>query len=180
VENEPPYTRLLVSLHVLALSAMAASRPHSPQELFELNRFQQGEIERQEMLRRRLGLSTRIPLRLGLAMRHDVESEEQLRRNYSIVRMMDRLSLGLCCTEPPVTRIEDIVARPGAAPVALSLSRTAPTALMVEPWPFDGPRLSFHIACRAVPARPLAGEEELRGIYTSAPAQQIEVTVHAA
>ena len=62
-----PYAGLLVSLHSLALSIHAASSSthkdekfdvRKMQELFAVNKFQHREVERQEGLRRELGLDT--------------------------------------------------------------------------------------------------------------------------
>ena len=86
------------------------------QEIFELNRFQQREIERQEALRRRLGLATDIPLRLGLAVSGGVASEEQLRRNHYVLQIADRISLALCCSEMPFDTIGGVTPRVGAGP----------------------------------------------------------------
>jgi hypothetical protein len=67
------YSGLLVSLHVMALSRLAQSHISAPQhrieharELFELNKFQQNQIEVQETLRPRLGLRADLPLQYGL------------------------------------------------------------------------------------------------------------------
>jgi hypothetical protein len=67
-----PYAGLLVSLHSLALSIFATSQSapgrHEPfdasqlSERFEVNKFQHREVERQELLRRQLGLRTDLPL----------------------------------------------------------------------------------------------------------------------
>src|SRR3954470_12372868 len=115
VANEPPYTQLLVSLHVLGLSGFAATRQHDRREQFELNKFQHRQIEKQVELRKRLGLAVDVPLKLGLAIRSDIAEEERLRRNHNLVQTMDRISLGLCCTELPFEKIEGIVPRPGSA-----------------------------------------------------------------
>src|SRR4030095_2546254 len=72
--EQNPYAGLLVSLHVLALSALAEKRDQSPHErfkdprdLFDLNKFQHKQIEHQQALRAALDLRTDVPLRLGLA-----------------------------------------------------------------------------------------------------------------
>src|SRR4051812_9931994 len=111
VENEAAYTQLLVSLHVLGLSGFAAARQHDRREQFELNKFQHRQIEKQVELRRKLGMPLDVPLRLGLAVKTDIADEERLRRNHNIVQTMDRISLGLCCTELPFEKIEGIVPR---------------------------------------------------------------------
>jgi hypothetical protein len=178
VANESPYTRLLVSLHVLGLSGYAASHVHTRTEQFELNKFQQREIERQVELRKELGLSTDIPLRLGLAMDNRTQSEAVLKFNHNILQAMDRISLALCCTEPPFPRIENIFPRPGSTPDTLHFRRSSATSLRVEPWPFDARTLNFKVPFRSVPARPFYSVEEFREAYAAAPMQHLAVSVH--
>ncbi len=150
--------RLLVSLHVLALSAIPASRSHTPAEMFELNRFQQFEIERQEQLRQQLGMRTDVPLRYGLANWGIDPVEDQIAFNVKLLQAMDRLSLVLCCRNdgnaPPLLfeRIDDLPPRPGSLPLIIRLSRTKDDALIVDPWPFDAPAMSFTLSGRKIPA----------------------------
>jgi hypothetical protein len=178
VACEPDYTQLLVSLHVLGLSAFAATNKHSRPDEFELNRFQHAQIERQEALRKRLGLSVDIPLRLGMAVATNIPREEQLRRNHLILQAMDRLSLALCCTEPPFARIEHIVPKIGAAPVSLVFTRVAATTIRVEPWPFDRTSITLPIACRAVPAMTYTPEAFYQA-WAQAPVGELQLTVQS-
>src|SRR5688500_16293327 len=67
--EKSPYAGLLVSLHVLALSALAQSRDQTPHErfkdardLFELNKFQHKQVEHQQKMRAALELRTDVPL----------------------------------------------------------------------------------------------------------------------
>ena len=178
-ETVSPYVGLLVSLHVLGLSGFAATRQHSRQEVFELNRFQHAEIERQEALRRKLGLATDRPTRLGLSLEPGDPAEQKLRRNHGIVQIHDRLSLALCCTQLPVAEIENVVAKPGESPITLDLSRPAPTTVVVHPWPFDQPILKLSVPYRAVPARRYANLEEFHAEYAKATAGELELELSA-
>ncbi len=172
-----PYTQLLISLHVLGLSAYASSKPRTHQELFELNRFQHRECERQEELRRKLGLSVTTPLYLGLAMKDHSPPELQLKRNHYIIQAMDRISLALCCDQVPAAQVENMVPRPGEAAITLSLTRADDTTLIVDPWPFDAPSLSVSVPYRAVAARAYANERELQAAYDAAAVEQLALTV---
>jgi hypothetical protein len=171
------YAQLLVSLHVLGLSAYAASRPHTPREVFELNKFQQYEIERQEVLRRRLGLRVDVPLRMGLAEGKVDAGEEQLKRNHYVIQMADRISLGLCCTEVVAPRIENMIPRLGERAVTLELARKTKWCMVVEPWPFDEPVLRFVVPYRSVPARAYRSEEDLAGVWGRSRVEQAEFTL---
>lgn len=171
------YTGLLVSLHSLGLSSIPASRDHTPREAFELNKFQHREIERQEQLRQRLGLRTDLPLKYGVA--EDPAQggvvEEQLTYNFRLLQLADRLSLVLCCSEPLFDRIEGVRPRPGTSDITLTLGRASDGALIVDPWPFDGPRLSLRVPYRPLPARALVDEAEYRRLYAAAPVEQLSL-----
>ncbi|HEV8377306.1 MAG TPA: DUF3891 family protein [Tepidisphaeraceae bacterium] len=177
VADEDLYTQLLVSLHVLGLSGFAAARQHDRREQFELNKFQHRQIERQVELRKQLGMALDVPLKLGLAVRSDIAAEENLRRNHNIVQTMDRISLGLCCTELVFEKIEGIVPRPEAAAVTLNFIRTDDFALQVEPWPFDQQRIELEMNYRAV-AGQYEDVEEFRKAYADAARMQMKMTVH--
>jgi hypothetical protein len=173
-EGHAAYTALLVSLHVLGLSGIAASHEHSRQEVFELNRFQHREIERQEALRRKLKLPTDRPTRMGLAVDDGGPGEERLKRNHGIVQVHDRLSLALCCSDLPFAEIENVVERMGKRPITLRLTRRG-ALVKVDPWLFDGECLVLSVAYRAVPARSYASEGEFREVYDAAPRGELEV-----
>ncbi len=179
VADEPAYTQLLVSLHVMGLSGFAATRQHDRREQFELNKFQHRQIEKQVELRRKLGMAVDVPLRLGLAMQTDLAEEERLRRNHNIVQTMDRISLGLCSTQLPFEKIEGIVPRPGAAAVTLNFSRSDDFALRVEPWPFDRERIEMEMAYRPVAAGNYENVQEFRAAYAGAEPMRVKMTVHA-
>ncbi|MGE5608375.1 MAG: DUF3891 family protein [Bacillota bacterium] len=177
--GESDYTQLLVSLHVLGLSGYAASRPHTRREIFELNKFQQYEIERQERLRGRLGLATDIPLRLGLAEESPAAAEQKLCYDLGIIQTADRVSLALCCTGLVFPQINGIARGPGEEGVTLNLRQAGERCLEIEPWPFDEPELSVSVPYRVVPSRRYEDEEEFRGIYAAAEGGRLEFTVRA-
>jgi len=179
VADEDPYAQLLVSLHVLGLSGFAAARQHDRREQFELNKFQHRQIEKQVELRKQLGMALDVPLKLGLAVRSDLSEEEKLRRNHNIVQTMDRISLGLCCTELVFEKIEAIVPRVGAAAVTLNFTRTDDFALRVQPWPFDQEIIEWEMAYRAVPAGQYDDVDKFRRTYAESSPMQLKMTVHA-
>ncbi len=172
------YAGLLVSLHVLNLSGFASTRELTRREQFELNQFQQGEFERQENYRKRLGLRVDLPLRFGLAEPGADVAEDRLTFNYRIVQATDQISLGLCCTEPPFKQIKNVHAAAGAPSIVLTLERMNPTALLVEPWPFDADVLSFDVPCRRIPAQIFATLDNFRQAWNAAAPEQLVLSVH--
>ena len=101
------YTGLLVSLHVMALSMIAQSHYASPRnrlvharQVFELNKFQQNQIEAQERFPRAIGNADRSLQHYGLAAPGTSEADDALLFNYNLLKAMDRLSLAVLCSEP--------------------------------------------------------------------------------
>jgi hypothetical protein len=180
--EKDPYSGLLVSLHVLALSAIAQTRDDTPHEryrdardLFELNKFQHRQAELQEGLRSELRMRTDLPLRLGLAKPGTDPAEDLLLFNYNLLKLSDRLSLDLCCSEDLFEDVEEVYPRPGAAPVTVKLGHGGEGRMTVDPWPFGAARLEFDVPCRRVPARRYDGEAEFQDVFNNAPADGLHV-----
>ena len=180
--EKDPYTGLLVSLHVMALSFIAETNDPTPHEryrdakdLFDLNKFQHRQAELQEQMRRRLGLRTDIPLNKGLAKPGFDAAEDLLLFNYNLLKTCDRLSLDLCCSEPLFETIEDVYPRPGGKPITLRLGHRGESEMSVAPWPFDVERLEDEVPCRRVPARPLETDESFRRVFEDAPRDTLRV-----
>src|SRR5207248_4922029 len=117
-------------------------------DLFEMNKFQHRQIEIQEDLHKRLGLSNDLPRQFGLAAPGASAAEDLLRSNYRLLTAMDRISLALCCGENLFPALGDVHARAGAAAMRLSLSMPDSATMVVTPWPFDQGRLRFEVPAR--------------------------------
>lgn len=182
--EKSPYAALLVSLHVLALSALAESRDQAAherhrdaRELFDLNKFQHKQVEHQQTLRRELELRTDIPLRLGLAPRGTGAREDLLLFSYHLLKTMDRISLDVCSGEDLFETIEEVYPRPGGDPVTIRIGHPAHFELTLDPWPFDEPLLRFDLPSRRLPAQKYADDEEFRRDYHAAGVQSVAVTM---
>src|SRR5436190_8640121 len=142
---QDPYAGLLVSLHSLSLSALATSQVFDNEQFdvsnarvrFEVNKFQHLQIELQEKLRKRLGMHTDTPLRLGLAENSTDPREQALEFDFRMLQAMDKLSLCICCTKPPFAKVEPVMDYPGGKAISLVVQRPEPHKLLVDPWPFD-------------------------------------------
>jgi hypothetical protein len=179
-----PYSGLLVSLHVLRLSALAQSRDQSPHEryrdardLFDLNKFQHKQVEQQVGLRRALGLRTDVPLTLGLAQPGTDEREDLLLAGYHLLKAMDAISLDACSGGDLFDTIDEVYPRPGNAPLALRFGHPRPFELTIDPWPFDADRLAFDISARRVPAQRYESDAEFRAAWSGASVGVCHVTV---
>jgi hypothetical protein len=181
-----PYTGLLVSLHVTALSNFAKSQgwiPHerarTPAEHFMLNKFQQGQFELQERMRKQLGLRTDLPLHNGLAEPGLDVAEDLLIFDYNLLKTMDRISLDLCCSEDLFPQIEDVYPRPGEPPVTIKVRHTGEGTMELSPWPFAAERLEFELPCKRVPAKAYGNEQAFREVYSAAPVETYRVALSA-
>ncbi len=181
------YAGLLVSLHVMNLSAIAYRNDAAPHErmerrhdLFLLNQFQQDQIELQETLRRRLGLRTDLPLRLGLAKGGADAQEDRLAFNYNWLKLMDRLSLEACCGKPLFPTIDGVFPRPGGEPVEFRLDHPRAGHLVLTPWPFDVESIELSIRGRRLPADPFKSESDFRLAYAAAAEEAFSISIRPA
>jgi len=176
---QDPYAGLLVSLHVLTLSVFATSETEfehekfdmdEPQTKFAVTKFQHREIERQEMLRSKLGLRTDRPVLHGMPKDGGQKPEDKLTFNIRMLQAMDVISLAACCTKPPSAQTQDVFAIPGGAPLRLNLSRVG-NDVTVDPWPFSRDAIELMIPVTRLPAKPFAKVEEFRAAYASGSAE---------
>ena len=171
-----PYAALLVSLHQLALSALAERpRQAGPRDVFELNKFQHRQIERQEALRKQLGMRTDIPLTLGLAKPRIDVAEDTLRHHFRLLTLCDRLSLELCCGQPLFERVEEVPPSPTVDAISIQMDLRNSTTLNLSPWPFDNEVLSSEIPFRRIPATPFSSEDAFRAAYGAAEPESLRL-----
>jgi hypothetical protein len=176
-----PYAGLLTSLHVLSLSVFASTQTSFSHEKFDLDdapeqfavaKFQHHEIERQQMLRTKLGLRTDRPVHHGPGREAGQRMEDQLTFNFRLLQAMDTLSLAVCCTRPPASETQDVYPAPGGAPLRLKLGRRGDD-LMISPWPFAERTMELKIPAMRVPNRAYAREREFQDVFAAAGAEII-------
>lgn len=170
-----PYAGLLVCLHGLSLSAMSVSAnppvrfdPQHLRQQFDLNKFQHRMIERLELLRNQLGLRIDRPLRLGLAEGWTDPEEEKLKHNFRLLQAMDVLSLWVCCTHLPSALSAHFSPAPGKPVVRMTIQRSSPTEIRLDPWIFRSERVEAQVPYRVVPSKTYADDQELRQTYAEA------------
>jgi hypothetical protein len=172
------YAGLLVSLHSLGLSVYVAglsSTLTDPRNLFEMNRFQHKMVELQESLRQRLGMKNDRPLKHGLSMDARDPREQKLLFDFRWLAALDRLSLAICCTQPPFDAME-ILPRIGEPTMSIKIVRDG-NELLLDPWPMNNSRIEIDVPHRRVAAKKYADVAEFRAAYAAAPIERFTATV---
>jgi hypothetical protein len=186
--EKDPYAGLLVSLHGLALSALATGQSpvsrgtwdlSEPRARFELNRFQHGMIELQEKLRSALGMHIDRPLKLGLAEESDDPLERQLVYDFRWLQAMDQVSLAICCTKPPFESISPVMPNLRDRAVTMKVHRPSAGLVTLSPWPFARDMISVDVPFRRLRAERFADESEFRAAYAAAPIERFTVALQA-
>lgn len=165
-----PWAALLVSVHVLTLSAYASAGASALPLRFACNRFQHRQIERQEALRTRLGMPLDRPLTSGLA---DLDAEDagtphpldlQLIEHYRLLQTLDLMSLAVCCTTAPVNESPPL----GRDETRITWRRFGDD-LRVRPWPFREETVTLEIPGVVVPRRHYASADDLADAMAASP-----------
>lgn len=176
----PPYSALLVSLHVMSLCAgglRSAPQALDNRQKFAAGRFLNDQAARQLRLREQLapshGLHTDLPLHMGLVMRDgpgaDDPAEQGLIYDFRLLQAMDLLSLCITRTPMPANRLGPLPASPGGRERSISVRRCDASHFELSPWPFKPPRLVFAVPCRAVSADPFDTPDAFRTTCAAAP-----------
>jgi hypothetical protein len=177
--NLGDYQGLLVSLHVLGLSAfgLAHLKDGSRADLFEINKFQHRQVEIQVDLLKRLHLRTDVPLHLGLAKPGTSPADDQLLFNFRLLTAMDRVSLSLCTGQLLFPKIEDVHPHPGQPPLPITLQMPDPATMTRDPWPFDHPEMLFEVPARRVPKDPFPSLEAFQSAYRATTPEPLRLTL---
>ena len=174
------YQGLLVSLHVLNLSAinvMTHAKEPSRTDLFEINKFQHRQVEIQEELRARLGLSNDVPRKFGLAQLGTSDADDLLSFNFRLLTAMDRVSLALCCGKHLFPTMDDVHPRPGEAPVRIAVGMPDDATMTLDPWPFDRAEMRYDVPGRRMRKRVYEGVEAFQRAYRAAEVEALVLTV---
>ena len=182
------YAGLLVSLHVLNLSALFLSnaigfRSAEPagklsrSDQFEMNKFQHRQVEIQETLRARLGFANDTPRQMGLADRGASPADDQLRYNFSVLALLDRVSLSLCCGRNLFPHIDEVHPAPGEEPISLNLFMRDDTTLVIAPWPFSADEIRLNVPAKRVKSEPWENVTAFQAACAGANVHHIELVL---
>jgi len=177
LEGASPRTSLLVSIHTLNLSYDASRVNEGPKRfdiselrrMFEVNKFQHGQIEIQELLRPELGLSIDQPRRLGLSMDLRDVAEQHLANDYRMIQACDLLSYSACVGDVVANPLGPLYAAgPGGEFVSVLVRKLTQTKLTLSPWPFDCGEIRFAVNARRYPAHATRSLPEFQYFYSQA------------
>lgn len=162
-----PYAGLLVSMHATGLYR----RWRGARLTDELRPIVEAFIAEQEALQARL--ARRI---LGRGQQRS-EFERDVRHNYELLQVWDRLSLFVCMTDldaPAGGRLSPVPLSPTGGTVEISVRTRGNQVVALDPYPFGDPRLDLSVPYRLIPDREYAGEEEVRTALGDAREDRIE------
>lgn len=171
LRDEPrsdPWATLLVSIHGMQLADDFGKVSAGPRRfessdmrrLFEVNKYQQTEIELQESLRPTLGLAIDHARRLGLSQDLADPRERELAIDYRWLALCDLISMSLLATDVVVQPMPGVTEKGGAtSPIA---ARRVGTKLVLAPWPFADSRITLRAEFRRYPAAPTRSAPELQ------------------
>jgi hypothetical protein len=173
-----PWTALLVSLHVLTLSAHAVSRksPADARSTFLYNQFQHQQVELQEQLRGRLGLPVYTPRILGIEVHPGSAGEVRLALDLKALQVFDLLSLAICCGEVPFNGFGPMPPVDGTEGKKINVRRTQSNVLEVDPWLFDAEPIEAEIRAKRLPLFPAGSSGEIQSALKSAPEEKLLLT----
>ncbi|MGF1633869.1 MAG: DUF3891 family protein [Phycisphaerae bacterium] len=180
-----PYAGLLVSLHVLHLSAFAARAGRATTfgvggrgGRFTLLKFQQRMFEMQGQLRPAAGLSADRPVKLGLAPDATDVREQQLIADLQRLQMLDVLSLAVCRDTPPAEKLS-VKLSASSPPVTFRLKRLADGQVALHPWPFAPLEVKDAVPCRNLPRRTWDDAAAMQAELRAAPEAPLAVRLRS-
>lgn len=159
-DADDPEALLLTSFVVLRLAADAGISPpgHPPLSAnaqnrlrFETNKFVHAQVELQEGLRRRLGLATDRPLRLGIAETMDDPAELALSLH---LRLMQCLwNMAECLARGRSGGTTPVFSAASGDFDAIGVRMLASDRCLIVPWCFAPDRFEFELPFREWPTR---------------------------
>lgn len=164
------YAGLLLSIMALQRAAAVPRVVRTMREVFETNKHQHREIERQEQLRAELGLRNDIAMRYGLP-EADVEvtgEEQAFIYDYRVLVLLSQIALELCAHTRPFGELAPCPTTPGASGITVRYRWIADGRLELTPWPFRKREIRLTIVGRILPARLYDHERELQQTLAAA------------
>jgi hypothetical protein len=142
-----------------------------------MNKFQHRQIEIQEDLRGRLGMSNDVPRTLGLARPGASKADDQLLFNFRLLTAMDRISLSLCCGKLLFESLDDVPPKPGEKPMKIKLDMPDAATMVIEPWLFDQPEMEFSVPARRVAKDRFESIEAFHSAYRNAQPEELTLVL---
>lgn len=178
--TDAPYARLLLSILVLQQSTTLASDRLGMRELFEVNKFQQREIERQNRLREVLHLEPDVALKLGLPIAADDPKDQQLVHEFRLLTLTLQLATELARHHRVFGKLAPVSSRPGEPPQWPTLQWLKDGRVALAPWPFAPRSIEVHLVGRRIAARMYDHEIELREVWEQAEEYRLSIELSPA
>jgi hypothetical protein len=172
VEVECAYAALLVSMHTQNLLTERADRSTiAAEQLPLLDSFLARQVSRQDVLRSRLRSSGRFS--------DSDTADEAILNNFRLLQAMDNLSLYSCVGyRRPGTLLHALPTTNGGSKV-VNVLPVGPRDFRLEPYPMDQTVLEFSVPARHVLGKEFASSAELTERFSSAPVEDLRITLMA-
>jgi hypothetical protein len=157
------YQGMLVSVLSMQRAAALPTTVRTTRELFETNKHQHLEIERQERLRPVLGLRNDVSMRHGLPDTAVLFTEAEARfvYDYRLLVMLSQLTLEMCVHQPLRGDLLPCPSKPEEEAASIHFWWTDEHWLELDPWPFAVKELPMTFRAKVVPNRNYDHEIEL-------------------
>lgn len=183
-EQHSAYAGLLAGLHAFSLSKVHEKNRGNltPQQALALNKYHQGQIERHEALRAKLGFPTDIPLTWGLAERGANAMDDQLRDDLLALQAMDALSLDICADDELFHNVGQLPLISFAGVItnkALNAHRLDDNKFTVTLWPFQPKSIDVDVPAWFIQPHQFENDDALQQAWENRQAVKLTLRLEA-
>ncbi len=170
VAEEDPYAALLISMHTYSLLSEHADRSTiAPGQLPLLDEFLENQKSFQHSLRQQINADA--------AVAPGQKSEAVTLDHFRLLQASDNLSLLTCVDfSAPAHLLHPLPLRDGTR-ARVDVRSAGQRHFVLDPYPFDQPRLQFSFPARHVKGKFFASAADLQKEFASAPVEMLSVTV---
>lgn len=170
VEAQNPYGALLVSMHTCNLLTDHADRSTiAPEQLPLLDEFLERQSARMERLRNTIRTDSDLPAQCV--------TDRAVDDNFHLLQATDNLSLLSCVAYTQPSTLLHAMRRTDGAAEPISVQPVGARSFVLSPYPFNKPRLEFHLRARHVEGKRFASSEDLASKFMAASPELLNIVV---
>jgi hypothetical protein len=173
IASRDAYAALLVSMHTYNLLTARADRTTiAPAQLPLLNRFLARQRDLQDILRTNI-------LLLASANTTEEAITNQIQDNFRLLQATDNLSLLTCVDYAAPATLLHPMRKTDGTQSEIQVAPQGNRTFRLTPYPFAKPTLTLTFPARHITGKTFATSAELQRQFTTAPIEQLSVTIHA-